>query len=139
MIEPSFELGNTDGSGITTYGYDSADRLISKATPAGTLSYTYDSAGHVASISSSNMNGACVSYTYDPQGRLSTVVDNRLPVGHSTTTYTYDDAYNVATVTYPNSLITAYTYDQLNRVTGASTLHHQQLRLSARSRVRISD
>ena len=26
-----------------------------------------------------------------------------------------------ATVTYPNSLITAYTYDQLNRITGTST------------------
>lgn len=62
-----------------------------------------------------------MSYAYDSQGRLSTVVDNRLPAGQNTTTYTYDDAYNVATVTYPNSLITAYTYDQLNRVTGAST------------------
>ena len=49
------------------------------------------------------------------------MVDNRLPAGHNTTAYTYDDAYNVATVTYPNSLITAYTYDQLNRATGMST------------------
>jgi RHS repeat-associated protein len=111
----------TDGSGTTTYGYDSADRLFSKATPAGTLSYTYDAAGHVASISSSNTNGASMSYTYDNLGRLSTVVDSRLAAGHNTTTYSYDDAYNVATVTYPNSLITAYTYDQLNRVTGTAT------------------
>ena len=68
------------------------------ATPAGTLSYTYDAVRHVASISSSNANGASMSYTY--QGRLSTVIDNRLPAGHNTTTYTYDDAYNVGTVTF---------------------------------------
>src|SRR5207248_9817722 len=63
-----------------------------------------------------------MAYTYDTLGRLLTVIDNRLPGGQNTTAYTYDDAYNVATVTYPNSLITAYTYDQLNRVTAASTL-----------------
>ena len=52
-------------SGTTTYGYDSMDRLTSKQTPAGTLTYTYDGAGHVATMQSSNANGVNVSYTYD--------------------------------------------------------------------------
>ena len=30
----------TDASGITTYSYDSLDRLTMKATPEGTLNYT---------------------------------------------------------------------------------------------------
>ena len=47
------------------------NRLISKATPEGTLNYTYDAAGHVASIASSNVNGASMSYTYDDLNRLS--------------------------------------------------------------------
>jgi YD repeat-containing protein len=49
--------------------------------------------------------------------RLSTVVDNRLPVGQNTTTYSYEPASNLATATYPNGLQSAFTYDDLNRVT----------------------
>ena len=107
----------TDGSGTTTYSYDSQDRLTSKATPQGTLSYTYDAAGNVTSMASSNPNGVSVSYTYNDVGRLSTVVDNRLPSGSSTTTYTYDPASNLATAAYPNGLQSTFTYDQLDRLT----------------------
>lgn len=49
--------------------------------------------------------------------RLSTVVDSRL----GTTTYTFDPASNVATVTYPNGVQSQFTYDSLNRVTGLAT------------------
>lgn len=41
------------------------DRLTVKATPEGRLNYTFDPAGHVASIASSNPNGASMAYTYD--------------------------------------------------------------------------
>ncbi len=71
----------------------------------------------MASIASSNANGANVSYTYDSLNRLSTVVDSRL----GTTTYTYDPANNVATVTYPNGVQSTFSYDQLNRVMGLAT------------------
>ena len=50
-----------DASGTTTYTYDNLDRLKTEATPQGTLSYTYDAAGNVASINSSNANGISVS------------------------------------------------------------------------------
>jgi YD repeat-containing protein len=78
----------TDASGSTAYTYDNMDRITSKATPEGTLNYSYDAAGHVAGISSWNANGASMSYTYDRLDRLSTVVDNRL--NGATTTYSYD-------------------------------------------------
>jgi RHS repeat-associated protein len=111
----------TDASGTTTYTYDNLDRLKTKATPQGTLSYTYDMAGNVASMQSSNAHGTSVSYTYDNLNRLSTVVDNNLPAGQNTTQYIYDPASNVATVTYPNGLSSTFTYDGLNRLTGLST------------------
>ena len=71
-------------------------------------------------ITSSNANGASVAYTYDDLNRLSTVVDNNLP-GQNTTTYTYDNASNVATVATPNGLQSSFTYDTLNRLTGMTT------------------
>jgi RHS repeat-associated protein len=90
------------------------DRLTSKVTPEGTLSYSYDAAGNLASIASNHTNGVSVSYTYDTLNRLSTAVDTRL----GTTNYTYDSASNLATATYPNGIETTFTYDSLNRVTG---------------------
>jgi len=96
------------------------DRITAKATPEGTLNYTYDAAGHVASISSGNMNGASMAYAYDDLGQLATVTDNRL-AGNNVTSYTYDNASNVGTVTYPNGVQSTFTYDTLNRVTGLSS------------------
>ena len=96
------------------------DRLTTKAAPAGTLSYSYDGAGNLASMSSNHVNGVLVAYAYDDLNRLSTVVDNRLH-GNQTTTYTYDPASNVATVAYPNELTSTFTYDPLNRLTAMST------------------
>ncbi len=52
-------------------------------------------------MASSNVSGISVAYTYDELNRLKTVVDNRLAAGQNTTTYDYDAASNVATVTYP--------------------------------------
>ncbi len=106
----------TDASGTTTYTYDNLDRLTIKATPQGTLTYTYDVAGNVASMKSSNAHGVWVGYTYDNLNRLSTVVDNNLTGGPNTTTYSYDPASNLATVTYPNGLQSSFTYDDLNRL-----------------------
>jgi RHS repeat-associated protein len=74
----------------------------------------------VASIVSSNSNGASVSYTYDTLNRLSTVTDGRLQCNQMTT-YAYDPASNLTTATLPNGVQSAMTYDALNRVTGLAT------------------
>ena len=111
----------TDAIGTTTYTYDALDRLTMKQTPEGTLNYTYDLAGNVASIYSSSLHGASMSYTYDTLNRLSTVVDNNLPAGSNTTIYAYDTASNLVTVTYPNKLQSTIQYDSLNRLTSLNT------------------
>jgi len=84
------------------------------------LSYGYDGAGNLASMSSNHVNGILVQFAYDELNRLSTVVDNRLQ-GNQTTTYTYDPASNVATVTAPNGLQTTLSYDPMNRLTSLTT------------------
>jgi RHS repeat-associated protein len=110
----------SDGSGNTTYSYDPLDRLTTKAAPAGTLSYSYDGASNLASISSNHAHGILVEFAYDELNRLTTVTDNRLQ-GNQTTTYTYDPANNVATVTAPNGLQTKLNYDPMNRLTSLTT------------------
>ena len=55
----------TDGTGKTTYTYDSRDQLLSKATPFGTLSNTYNAIGKAVTVSSSHTGGAAASYGYD--------------------------------------------------------------------------
>jgi RHS repeat-associated protein len=108
-----------DASGSTTYRYDNRDRLTIKATPQGSLSYTYDGAGNVLNITSSNANGALLNYTYDVDDRLATVTDQRLLAHGATsgiTSYNYDPAGNLLNFTYPNTIQSAYTYDTLNRL-----------------------
>ena len=104
-----------DASGTTAYSYDVRDRLLSKATPQGTLTYTYDLAGNLNSIRSSNTNGTSVNHAFDALNRLSTVTDNRLTSGM--TTYTYDNAGNLQDYLYPSGVQHTYTYNTLNRLT----------------------
>lgn len=40
----------TDASGASSYTYDSRDRLKTKVTPQGTLTYTYDAASNVTRV-----------------------------------------------------------------------------------------
>jgi RHS repeat-associated protein len=104
-----------DDSGTTLYSYDVRDRLLSKATPEGTLTYTYDLAGNLGSIRSSNTNGTSVNYAFDVLNRLSVVTDDRLTSG--TTNYSYDPVGNLAGYLYPNGVQHTYTYNTLNRLT----------------------
>ena len=111
-------LSMVDASGTTSYAYDLRDRLTLKMTPRGSLSYTYDAAGNLASIRSSNTGGTSVDYFYDPLTRLASARDNRLASG--TTTYSYDNAGNLQGHLYPNGIQSTYQYDTLNRLTSLS-------------------
>jgi len=107
----------TDASGITVYTYDLRNRLAGKQTPFGTLNYSYDAAGNLASTRSSNTNGASIDYSYDALNRLAAVQDNRLAsLNEGETNYTYDGSGNLLAYTYPNQVTTSYGYDSLNRL-----------------------
>jgi YD repeat-containing protein len=100
------------------------DRLKTKATPEGTLNYTYDAHGNLLTIASSNTNGASMTYTYDVLNRLATVTDNRIATQGgptSPTSYGYDPAGNLSGYTYSNSLQMGNLFDPLNRLTQTCT------------------
>jgi YD repeat-containing protein len=106
-----------DASGVTTYTYES-NRLSSKQTPFGTLSYTYNEAGSLLTTRSSNANGASVDYSYDALNRLSAAKDNNLlALNGGVTNYTYDAVGNLQSYQYPNGVTSSYAYNSLNRLT----------------------
>jgi fibro-slime domain-containing protein/RHS repeat-associated protein len=107
----------TDASGTTTYTYDSRDRLLTKVTPQGTLTYTYGPTGNLTSMTSSNANGVSVTYTDDALNRLATVKDNHQS---GMTSYSYDANGNLAGYSNPNGVQTTTTYNALNRLTNVS-------------------
>jgi RHS repeat-associated protein len=104
----------TDASGTTAYTYDQRDRLLTKQTPQGTLTYTHNAAGRLTSMRSSNAGGIWVDYTYDDLHRLESVIDHRLAAG--TTAYSYDVVGNLKSDLRPNGVRADYTYDALNRL-----------------------
>lgn len=89
----------------------SGGRLLTKATPFGTLTYTYDAA-NLRSVQSSNINGISDSYTYDDLNRLSVVTDF-----NGNTSYSYDPVGDLHSFTYANGVTHGYAYDGLNRLT----------------------
>jgi len=116
-------LTMTDVSGTSNYtSYDNRDRLKTKVTSQGTLNYTYDAHNNVASIISSNLNGASMSYSYDALNRLSQVCDNKIATGcgaAGVTTYSYDAAGNWGGYLNPNIVQNNNVFDQQNRLTQA--------------------
>ena len=108
----------TDVTGTTTYTYDARDRLTSKATPQGTLAYTRDAVGHVASMRSEKSDGVAVDYGWDKDERLSTVTDKGPDTGTSgkVTTYGYDKAGRMTGWVQPNGVVTGFTYDDVSHL-----------------------
>jgi len=68
----------------------------------GAVSYAYDAAGNMQTLSSSNAGGASMTYGYDAVNRLASVTDP-LGVGRAleTTTYSYDALGNFAGMLIP--------------------------------------
>jgi RHS repeat-associated protein len=107
-------LSMVDAGGTTSYTYDTRERLLTKGTPAGTLTYTYDSAGNVATIRSSNTNGTSVDYAWDAANQLVSVTDNR---AGGVTTSAYTATGRPSTLTQPSGVGATYSYDTRDRVT----------------------
>jgi RHS repeat-associated protein len=84
------------------------------------LGYTYDGNGNRLTLTATvNGQSHTTGYTYDDAGRLDVVTD---PAGR-----VYDHGYdrngNRESLAHPNGVATAYTHDNLNRLTNLATTH----------------
>ena len=100
------------------YVYDALNRLTQKSYPDSTnVDYVYDLAGKIKQVTDPT---GTYSFAYDNMGRLigTTTQYSFLPGSPFTNAYTYDAASNRKSLTAPDSSITTYGYDTLNRLNG---------------------
>jgi RHS repeat-associated protein len=102
----------TDGLGqsIVAYDYDPAGRLARETRGNGTFTtYEYDRLGQILHLVNSGANNTILSrfdYTYDVLGRR-----DSMTTLEGKTTYAYDAANQLASVTLPDGRTISYAYD----------------------------
>jgi RHS repeat-associated protein len=104
-------MGNT-----TTYTYDSLDNLSTVTDALGHVSHITSYNGRGLPLSMTDANSITTVMTYDTVGRLLTRTV-QASSGNATTTFAYDAAGNVTSITLPDSSSLSYTYDTAHRVT----------------------
>jgi|GEM_PF-1941889 len=115
---------------VTTYGYDNLHRPtsithnVSGATgvPAtATVNYTYGT--NAAQFNNGRLTQmtdgtGSEGYTYDARGRITSVAKSVTGVGTYTTSYGFNAADQVTSITYPSSKSFTQTYDAAGRLSG---------------------
>jgi RHS repeat-associated protein len=101
----------TDGTGTTTYVFDSLHRLTSSTDGAGhSVGYGYDLAGQLTSLT--YPNGQTVTRAYDPAGHLAAVGDW---LGN-TTQFGYDANSNLTSQADANGVSATSEFDNADRL-----------------------
>jgi RHS repeat-associated protein len=121
-------LGNPtqriDAAGTLTYGYDPASRLktiTATSGQAGTQSFDYDALDRLTAQTLKNGSGtelAKITYGWDKDDNLTTKTTSGL-AGAGTNTYTYDHANRLTSWTTPGGITTAYEWDAAGNRTKA--------------------
>jgi len=110
---------------VANYSYDSLDRVLSTTYPsdsAENVTYTYDQIGHgfgIGRLTSVADAAGTLSRSYDERGNVLSETRTRGTVTLKSS-YTYDAASRVASITYPSGWLIAYTRDTMGRVIGVT-------------------
>ncbi|GLU47104.1 hypothetical protein Nans01_14550 [Nocardiopsis ansamitocini] len=110
----------TDGTGtrsFTNLDGEGRPRTVMLPTGQGSMAYTYDNAGNIASIRT--RDNQTTRYVYNDDGQM---VSQDIAASHKTE-YAYDPAGNLTTVTSPtgNGHTETRTYDPANLLSGITT------------------
>src|SRR5262249_41226243 len=112
---------------VTNHSRDALDRVVTTTYPANAsanVAYSYDESGHgfgIGRLTTVTDAVGTVSYIYDGRGNV--LRETRTYRSKTlVTSYTYDAANWVASITYPSGLTVAYSRDAMGRVT-AMTAH----------------
>ncbi len=121
----------TDSMGTNSYSYDSASQLTEVSASNGSLlSYEYDAAGRITSKFVGNSNSsqqASTRYEYDGAGRVTRIIDDN----SGTTDLVYDRAGRLISKTLPNGIVTTYSYDLRDQISGITHVNASGVTLSS--------
>lgn len=95
--DDNLKTSMTDGTGTTTYTYDPAGKLHTRATASQSIEYFYDAAGNIDKFYSNTVG--TTDYSYDFGNRMTAVTFS----SHPAITYGYDYADRLTTTTWPNN------------------------------------
>lgn len=110
------KIGMTDGTGTSTWTYDSFGEVVAQTQGAGAaVGYGYDNDGNQTSITYPGQATA-VLRAFDDAERLKTVTDWNA----NKTTFGYDNDGGVKTTAYPNGTTVTNGYDDAARLAGTS-------------------
>jgi RHS repeat-associated protein len=118
----------TDAGGTVTYGYDHANQLTSVTDPGASTptTMTYDADGNL--LTTTYPSGVAIARTYNPEDQLTTVTDTYAGGGNLGFDYGYNGELRASSgmgtgagTKNPYAYVTTYSYDQLNRLTEASS------------------
>ncbi len=109
-----------DGTGTTTYSYDSLGRLTGTLTSAGIpTGYSFDLDGNLVTLSyPSSVSSVDATYTYDAAGRMTGVTD----WSGNTTSFGYDPNGNLTTIDHPDGSVDTYTFNDDDQVTNVDAV-----------------
>ena len=120
-------LTAVNAAGTVTFTYDNRGRLATEEDVfANDLEYTYDAAGRKTSLELNNV--AHTAYAYDNANRLTTLTDE----ASNDFTFTYDNANKLLSRVAPNGVTSSYEYDGMSRLkrlkhyTSGGTLYDDQ-------------
>jgi RHS repeat-associated protein len=107
-------IAYTGSSDYASYTYDDLSRPLSAENQNGTVEFTYNNRGWLAS--ETDVFGHVLEYSYDPVGnRTSLDLDSA-----TQTTYAYDNADRLTTLTDESSNDFNYSYDAADRLTSVA-------------------
>lgn len=129
VVEYGYDAANRrtllklDGSNLATYAFDNADRLtgITNSSDGTTTSFAYDIADRLTSRA--YPNGVTTTYDYDGMSRLMRLKDVNAASTLFDRQYSYNSANQISQIVEPSSS-RLFGYDNVNRlilVTGGST------------------
>jgi RHS repeat-associated protein len=105
-------IQKTAGDKEIFYSYNDVSQLLHIDYPGSSVFFTYDENGNRISMTDSQ---SAAGYTYDSRDRLISETKTINGIDY-TTSYVYDGASNVTSVTYPDGTVIPFAYDTLNRI-----------------------
>lgn len=113
-------LTKADPVGTVTYGYNNADQLTTVTEGVNEITRTYDERGRLKTYT--NADGDVIQYRYDVNGNLTRLTyppDTQHPTGKEVN-YTYNARNLLESVTDWDNRTTTYIYDRVGRLTGTT-------------------